>query len=148
MYTYISEFDMFGHPILMNFERKGDSHQTFIGGIFSFFIKTFMTFYVVLCFKSLIFREKDNNFTTFGSNQLNSVIDYNVTKLTLLHVLRKQRTEFPNPLYQADLRKFIYPYFEEMKVDWYKPANGGRYTVTRIPARVCNRTDFGPLDNK
>lgn len=89
---------MFGHPILMNFERKGDSHQTLIGGVFSVLIKLFMTFYVVLCFKALIFKEKDNNFTTFGSTDLDVDINYFKTKLTVLHSLKKQRSGAIQPV--------------------------------------------------
>ena len=45
---------------------------------------------------------------------------------------------------QADLDKYIKPYFEYQVVDWYKPADDGRYINKRIEAKPCNASDFGP----
>ena len=34
--------DMFGHQIVLNFNKNGDSHTTFIGGFFSILVKVVM----------------------------------------------------------------------------------------------------------
>ena len=52
---YVREKDMFGHTITFNFDRKGDTHNTIIGGFFSLIIKLFLYFYIALCFERLIF---------------------------------------------------------------------------------------------
>ena len=48
---HVSEYDMFGHVINLNFLKEGDSHKTAIGGVFSFIIKIAMTLYVFMNFK-------------------------------------------------------------------------------------------------
>jgi hypothetical protein len=52
--------DMFGHIINLNFNRSGQSHNTFIGGFVSMFIKISMSIYVFLNFKKLILKEADS----------------------------------------------------------------------------------------
>ena len=62
----IKDQDMFGHSIKLNFKQKGDSHNTFIGGFFSLFIKAALMFYVFSNFKKMIMNEEDKNFTENG----------------------------------------------------------------------------------
>jgi len=59
----IKQHDMFGHPVSLNFDQKGDCHQTPIGGFFSIFIKLAIWTYVIFNFKKMLFNESDNNFT-------------------------------------------------------------------------------------
>jgi hypothetical protein len=47
---------MFGHVIALNFNKKGESHSTFIGGFFSFFIKIAFVIYVYMQFAKLILK--------------------------------------------------------------------------------------------
>ena len=56
----IEEQDMFGHVVNLNFDRKGNSHNTWIGGIFSILIKLFMVVFISLKFKRLIYRDGPN----------------------------------------------------------------------------------------
>ena len=42
----VREIDMFGHPTELNFNNKGSTHNTVIGGFFSIFIRAFLVFYV------------------------------------------------------------------------------------------------------
>ncbi len=44
-FTY---FDFFGYPIGLNFDKKGTSHQTIIGGILSILFMGFTIFYTCL----------------------------------------------------------------------------------------------------
>lgn len=67
---FVKGYDMFGHQIGFNFERKGDSHNTIIGGTFSMLIKVFMIAYITICFKRLLLNERDTNTTSFGANAL------------------------------------------------------------------------------
>jgi len=48
---------MFGHVINLNFNRKGSSHNTIIGGIISILIKITIAIYVYLMLKKLILNE-------------------------------------------------------------------------------------------
>ena len=55
--------DMFGHVVHFNFNKNGNSHGSFIGGIFSVLIKLMLLFYVTLILKKMIFNEGDTNFS-------------------------------------------------------------------------------------
>ena len=55
------ERDIFGHSISLNFDKKGDSHRTVIGGFFSILIKVFLIVYIIYKGKVLIYVENDTN---------------------------------------------------------------------------------------
>ena len=57
------DLDMFGHVINLNFDRKGDSHKTFIGAGCSFFIKIGMCVYITSICMKLMFRLDDKIIT-------------------------------------------------------------------------------------
>jgi len=67
------ELDMFGHTIQLNFNNQSESHKTFIGGVFSIFIKLFLAVYVTIKFKRMIFREDDNISSIIESIDLNEL---------------------------------------------------------------------------
>ena len=43
----IRNHDLFGHMININFNRKGSTHKTFIGGLVSIIVKVIILAYVV-----------------------------------------------------------------------------------------------------
>ena len=59
----IKNKDLFGHVIQLNFNQKGSSHRTVIGGLLSLIIYSFMGFYILLSFNKLIFNLDDKNST-------------------------------------------------------------------------------------
>ena len=87
----IRDHDMFGHVINLNFDRRGDSHKTLCGGIFSIALKVFLTFYVYLMFIKLIFKGNDTNFSYKGQLDLVKLgdVDYNDINMKFFHVIRK-----------------------------------------------------------
>ena len=50
---------MFGHPIELNFDKKGTTHNTFLGGFLSIFIRLGLFVYVVVIFMKMF---------TYGNN--------------------------------------------------------------------------------
>ena len=55
-YDFFVDKDLFGHSVTFNFDRKGDTHKTAIGGILSVIIKLFLTFYVVILLRKFFTR--------------------------------------------------------------------------------------------
>lgn len=123
--NFIKSYDMFGYQIAFNFERKGDSHTTVIGGSTSILLKLFMIVYITVCFKRLIFYERDQTTTSYDSNPLSEYVDYFHSNATIFHVLIKHDGTNLND--KEDLQKYINPYFEVVNTNWYKPANSGRF---------------------
>jgi hypothetical protein len=62
-YKSIRSYDMFGHLITMNFNKRGQRHKTHIGAIFSILIKVFIYLYIGLTFKQLIYMDANKNGT-------------------------------------------------------------------------------------
>ena len=51
---YLKDHDMFGHSIVLNFDKNGDTHNTLIGGIISIMVKIGITVYIFLMSKKLV----------------------------------------------------------------------------------------------
>ena len=87
----IRDQDMFGHVITFNFNKKGDAHNTTIGGCFSIIIKMGLLAYWILCFKRMIMQERDETITVENSLNLEIVGDiaYDALQMTPFWVLRK-----------------------------------------------------------
>ena len=83
---YIKSHDLLGHRVALNFNRKGEHHNTLCGGFTSILIKMLMLSYVAILVKKLILKEADNNFSTTGPQDLDSlgVIHFNSTKVHML----------------------------------------------------------------
>ena len=39
--------DMFGHPVTLNFNKKGDHHKTIFGGVASICLKVFLLSFLI-----------------------------------------------------------------------------------------------------
>ena len=69
----LRSYDMFGHLITMNFNKKGSRHNTQIGAMFSLLIKFFIYVYIGLTFKTLLFKGANKNGTT---NTIEPITDF------------------------------------------------------------------------
>jgi sorbitol-specific phosphotransferase system component IIC len=59
IYYYVKDHDMFAHEIRLNFNEGGETFQTTIGGVLSFLVKLFITAYIIIRTKILVFYEGD-----------------------------------------------------------------------------------------
>ena len=59
----ITDQDMFGHTINLNFNRKGSTYKTCFGGCCSIIINILMFIYVMMNLKKLFFKG-DNKYST------------------------------------------------------------------------------------
>ena len=51
--------DMFGHSFKINFNRRGDSHPTPIGGVISFILKALYIAYMIYLFDKMLTYDDD-----------------------------------------------------------------------------------------
>ena len=58
----VKRLDIFGHPILLHAENKGEYHKTLYGGILTLFYMVFALSYLGYCFAKMIQHKNDNNF--------------------------------------------------------------------------------------
>lgn len=57
--NFISRRDFFGHQIQLNFNKRGSSHNTVLGGLVSIMIQALMLAYFSLLVKRLYLNEQD-----------------------------------------------------------------------------------------
>lgn len=57
--SFIRNSDIFGYPIALNFDSKGNKHKTLVGGICSMFLKIFFLAYIILNLKMIILKEQN-----------------------------------------------------------------------------------------
>ena len=61
LYRSVKGADFFGYQVRLNFNKNGEVHNTFIGGIFSILIRVLMLGYVVNLFHKMISYGGDKN---------------------------------------------------------------------------------------
>ena len=83
---------MFGHVINLNFDKQGDSHKTFIGGIISIVVKILMFVYVSVKFDKLIYREGSSNAVTALLVKMDTMgeVMFNQTSMVMFYMMKKQ----------------------------------------------------------
>jgi hypothetical protein len=59
MMKTLKKIDLFGHTMTLNFNQKGKSHTTYIGGFCSIFLYAFFIFFISLKSVSLLKRQDD-----------------------------------------------------------------------------------------
>ena len=141
----VKSYDMFGHVITMNFNQRGNSHQTTFGGCVSIVIYVTMTVYVALNFRTMIFSEGDELSTQtalINPDEIEPIL-YNQTDLLLFHAIRKQRQGGAQLLLDDELRSYLDIVFSQGVDDWWKSEADGRFTLQEYPVRYCRLEDFG-----
>ena len=135
---------MFGHQIVLNFNKNGDSHTTFIGGVFSIIVKIVMGIYVYMQFMKLFNMEDAAVETKIASLKLDELpeIDYEDAKSTIFWVMRKT-DEFQRPFMLDTEEIETYLEFSTVQWDsnWYLPKEQW-HNYTKIPMRKCKLADF------
>jgi len=87
----IEDQDIFGHVITLNFDRKGDSHKTWIGGVFSVLIKAYMCFFIFSKLSKLVGRQ-EANYSTSGilvETKLFGVVPWKNTQISSFFVFKR-----------------------------------------------------------
>ena len=86
--NYIRLLDIFGYPVGLNFEKKGETHKTFIGGIASILVNMSILIYTFLMVKKLIFLEGDTILQDIERFEFEET-NYKDTNLTLFMSIAK-----------------------------------------------------------
>ena len=119
------------------------AHKTFLGGLFSIFIRIFLTVYFYLNVKKIIFSEGDKNVSTVGSLDLEKLgeIPFNEARLRVFHVLRQQRVEGDKFSFEdGELERHFSIEWVNQKADWYKDSP---FTYNTYGSKICEESDFG-----
>ena len=97
----ISDHDIYGHPIQLNYKGEKNSYNTTCGGIISLFIKAFIAFFIGYKFNIMVNRWDDTirKATSILELEEEGKVYYNETSLNMFWVLRDFRDGYEKPLY-------------------------------------------------
>jgi hypothetical protein len=142
----IMKQDLFGHVVTFNLDQKGNVHYSMIGGVFSIILKVLMAIYVLIRVNKLVYRQDPTTTTTDAllKVDLHGEVPIDTMKFSPFFIISKQLRDKLVLVDDVELARYLDIYFEYWAVDWYKPKYDGRYTKTRIKAKRCEATDFGP----
>ena len=144
----VKGYDVFGHDILLNYNKKGPSHQTVIGGFVSIIIKLFFVVFVFIKIKAMWFREANaeamSESVRIATDTDKNTIFYNQTQTTFYFMPKKrgERVEIyrkgdPNEQLR-EMSKYFKPYFAWQRNNWFN----SEFKLEKIKAKMCEKSDF------
>lgn len=83
----LRDSDIFGHPVLLNFNRNGSFHKTSIGGVFSLFIKVLYLAYMGFLVNQMVNKLDDRSFT-FIYKKTDTALEWHKTGVINYHQLQ------------------------------------------------------------
>ena len=60
--SFTKDFDIFAHNFKLNFNRKGDTHPTVIGGLISIVLKIIYVLYMIYLLQKMLNHDDDQTF--------------------------------------------------------------------------------------
>lgn len=139
MRRFIKDQDYFGHPVLLNFNRKGSTHSTLCGGLISILINAFMVLYLVINVDKLVNR-KDDNFKSVlcGQTEMIGVVDFKIAKpVSLVLINARERTPI---VFNSETKKHINVTWAYVEWDYTKTPPLRQ--VVKRQMRSCTSEDF------
>ena len=108
MLKLIKSHDLFGHSVHLQFNQKGNTHNTVIGGIFSVFIKLVVLLYTAILFKKLIEMEGDTNGSFIEPQNFEEVGELKMNETDVIMMLNLFEANTFRPLeYDDEMKRFI-----------------------------------------
>ena len=88
----ITDQDMFGHTINLNFNRQGHTYKTCMGGCCSIVVNVTMFIYVMINLRKLLLKEDGNNTILESLMDFSQMepINYSDTELLIFWNIKKQ----------------------------------------------------------
>lgn len=163
---WVCDKDFFGHTVTLNFDNKGDTHNTAIGGFFSLFIRAFITWYVTLNIYKLITFGGDNMQYTESLLNLKEMkdVDYDKTFFRIFVELKNHKymdpmfegrpstievkevsedIEHMSPIFLHEkVERYIQPLFIANYDDWNEKEPEKRNRKNETKAKHCSADDF------
>ena len=140
---YIRSYDMFGHAIAMNFNKKGNNHKTQIGAFFSIFIQLFIHIYIAITFKQLLWKDANTNSTISSVQDIKSLgkVYYEESGHRVFYTMKKQISKKALKIGDG-MTKYLDIYFSQVENDWETVPGKNTQTIERYGIRRCTAEDF------
>ena len=107
--NFIKSFDIFGHPVTLNFNKQGDTHNTIIGGVVSIFIKVLLLMFFVERSKTMLTQGDTKITSTEKLADMSLVNDVNLQDRNILPFIQFGDSTYGFNLVPVpkDYKKFI-----------------------------------------
>lgn len=73
---FLRNRDLFGHPIELNYNRKGSAHQTSIGGFFSIMVRGVYAYYLSVLVRDMLTFDDDKTFEHTYTDDHSQLVAY------------------------------------------------------------------------
>lgn len=133
----MSDRDDFGHPVTLNYNRRGSTHNTVFGGLISLIINCFMLLFTVILADQMFAFERDQITTLTLSNDLEQMPPTSYQDLGFLYFF-SIASGWKNVAYDDTFKRHLRIYFSL----WTKNAEN-KYSEEKFGVRLCTPEDFG-----
>ena len=104
--NYLQQLDLFGHPTILTFSKKGHKHQTSIGGFCSIIIRIFMTIFAGILLRRMITKSDNKNVTFTLNSDESKEIKFRDTNIKYLIILFDLNT-MQSIKYDQEIQRYL-----------------------------------------
>lgn len=115
-YKSIKGADFFGYHVQLNFNKNGEAHNTFIGGIFSIIIRVMMLGYIINLFDKMVSYGGDNNKSVEMAKASSMPISLQDSNIKFSIMFQNMSDGFNSIKYDEELMKYVRAEVSEMEI--------------------------------
>ena len=117
---FLRNRDLFGHPIELNYNRKGSAHQTSIGGFFSIIVRCVYTYYLSVLVRDMLTFDDDKTFEHTYTDDHSQLVGYDEVGVLTYNALYRFVDEvgFEPLFYDAETQRYIEIKYAQMTADF------------------------------
>lgn len=141
----LKKIDLFGHTMTLNFNQKGRTHTTYIGGFCSIFLYAFFIFFISRKSLQLLNREEDKlGIMDVNAKDVNVRMDIVWAHQVNIYSKTNSR-EYSVVTDDEDSRKFVDFNYYYRVIDWYADLTvDNYYTYVPIGKKELTVENIGP----
>ena len=136
----IKELDKFGHEIVLNFNNKGNYHNTLLGGLLSIFVNIFILIYIWSLINKVIFFQDDTLLTVSKFDDPLKLGDVRLNTTSFVPTFNLVDFFTEQPIDHLEAEKYLTLEFQIIEKDWTVTPPVLKHT--NLKHRKCRRTDF------
>ena len=88
----VKDKDMFGHSVVFNFNRQGETFKTSCGGMLSIIIMVLLTIYASMRYSKMINKEDNSQSSTILPADFDAIGTKSLTDMELMPILKIRNT--------------------------------------------------------
>lgn len=140
--NWLLGFDMFGVPVAFNFNRKGQTVNTFLGATFSIALRVFMLGFLVNRGVDLFLRRRNSVLTELEAADFDEIGEITISDPdTGMFLFWFVQNLGPHVFDFEESKKYLRFEIAQYDTNWYRPADEV-FKVSYSDVRMCTKDDF------